>query len=193
VLAVGNDTFLMMHEHALAHHRDAVRELKKRLGSELSCVVADETELPVRDAVASYPFNSQVVTLPDGTMAIIAPLEARESERARRFLERVRAEDNPVESLHFVDVNDSMNSGGGPACLRLRVLLTRAEREAIAPRVFLDDALDAALAAWIERHYRDRMTADDLADPELLREVQTALDELTRLLGLGTLYDFQQA
>jgi succinylarginine dihydrolase len=192
VLAAGNEAFLMMHEHALAHHRDAVRELGNRLGEGLSCVVADETELPVRDAVGSYPFNSQVVTLPDGTMAIIAPLEARESESARRFLERVAAADNPVGSVHYVDVNASMNNGGGPACLRLRVPLTQIEQRAIGPRVFLDDTLDRALVAWVERHYRDRMTAEDLADPKLLVEVHTALDELTEILAMGPVYDFQR-
>lgn len=42
------------------------------------------------------------------------------------------------------------------------------------------------------RHYRDRLAADDLADPALLRETRTALDELTRLLALGPVYPFQR-
>ena len=54
------------------------------------------------------------------------------------------------------------------------------------------DALYAKLTAWVERHYRDRLSQDDLADPKLLDEVRTALDELTGLLGLGSIYDFQR-
>jgi succinylarginine dihydrolase len=193
VLAVGNDGFLMMHELAFVHYRDLVLELKKRLGGAFSCAIAYETELAAAEAVGSYPFNSQVVTLPDRSMAIVAPAEARDAEHARRFLDRVVAGDNPVRAVHYVDVNGSMSNGGGPACLRLRVVLTESERAAISARVFLDDALHADLAHWIERHYRDRLTGSDLADPDLLVEVRTALDELTTLLGLGATYDFQRA
>ena len=193
VLAVGNESFLMLHEHAFVHYRDLLAELRKRLGTSLRCVVAQETELPAKDAVDSYPFNSQVVSLPDRTMAIVAPAESFASRSARAFLERVVAEDNPVRAVHYADVNASMNNGGGPACLRLRICLTEAERAAVQARVFLDDALHDELAAWIGRHYRDRLRGEDLADPALLREVRTALDELTRILALGSVYDFQKA
>jgi succinylarginine dihydrolase len=98
-----------------------------------------------------------------------------------------------VEQVVYVDVNDSMRNGGGPACLRFRVQLTQAERAAVLPRVFFDDTLDKALGAWIERHYRDRLTVDDLRDPALLQETRRALDELTGLLELGSIYDFQRA
>jgi succinylarginine dihydrolase len=72
------------------------------------------------------------------------------------------------------------------------VTLTDEERNAITARVFLDDALHADLATWVNRHYRDRMSVEDLSDPALLREIRTALDELTVLLRLGSLYDFQK-
>ena len=84
-----------------------------------------------------------------------------------------------------------MRNGGGPACLRLRVALTPAERAAIGARVFLDDALAAELDAWIRKHYRDRLAPEDLADPALLDESRRALDELTRILRLPAVYPFQ--
>lgn len=191
VLAVGNESFLMLHERAFSHYRDLLHTLRERLGPAFSCALAHESELSVRDAVAAYPFNSQVVTLEDGSMTIVAPTEARDSRACRRFLERVVAEDNPVRSIHYIDVNASMDNGGGPACLRLRIPLTERERSAIRGRIFFDAALGAELEAWVERHYRDRLEARDLADPSLLDEVRMALDELTRLLGLGSVYDFQ--
>jgi len=193
VLAAGNGRFLMLHEHAFVHHRDLIHELRQRLGDELSVVVAPEGELSASDAAASYPFNSQIVTLPGGGMAVVAPTESRESSAARRFLDRVLAEDNPVRDVHYVDVNASMNNGGGPACLRLRVMLTEEERAAVSARVFFDDALDRDLVAWVERHYRDRLDGTDLSDPRLVDEVRTALDELTRIVDVGSIYDFQQA
>lgn len=191
VLAVGNESFLMLHEHAFSHYRDLLQTLRGRLGPAFSHVLAHESELSMRDAVAAYPFNSQIVSLPDGSMSIVAPTEARDSRSCRSFLERVIAEDNPVRSIHYIDVNASMDNGGGPACLRLRIPLTERERSAVRGRVFFDAALGAELVHWVERHYRDRLEARDLADPLLLHEVRTALDELTRLLGLGSVYDFQ--
>jgi succinylarginine dihydrolase len=147
----------------------------------------------VAAAVAAYPFNSQVLTLPGGAMAIVAPEDAREDDASRAFIERVVASGGPVREVHYIDVRQSMHNGGGPACLRLRVPLEAAEEAAIAANVFLDDALLGALGGWIERHYRDRLVPADLADPRLAREGMAALDELTQLLRLGAIYDFQRA
>ena len=85
-----------------------------------------------------------------------------------------------------------MRNGGGPACLRLRVELTDEERAAVRANVFLDDALADALEAWIRTHYRDRLAPGDLADPALLDESRRALDALSRLLRLGSVYPFQR-
>jgi succinylarginine dihydrolase len=193
VLAVGNERFLMFHALAFADAPALIGGLRQVLGDELAVVEATNDELPVGRAVAAYPFNSQVVTLPDGSMAIIAPSDSRSDRHARAFLERVVASGGPVKAVHYVDVRQSMRNGGGPACLRLRVPLTVDETAALAGRVILDDVLLAALEGWVDRHYRDRLSPADLADPALARESLTALDELTRILGLGSVYDFQRA
>ena len=85
-----------------------------------------------------------------------------------------------------------MQNGGGPACLRLRVVLNAEERAAANPKVFWTPELDGRLTDWVNRHYRDRLEAKDLGDPELLNESRTALDELSQLLGLGPVYPFQE-
>jgi len=90
------------------------------------------------------------------------------------------------------DLRESMKNGGGPACLRLRVVLNEAERAAVTPGVWINDSLFGRLDTWIEKHYRDRLAPSDLTDPQLLAESRTALDELTQILGLGSLYDFQR-
>ena len=192
VLAVGNDGFLMLHALAFADAESVLASLREKLGRGFVHALATEAELPVADAVAAYPFNSQLLTLPSGRMAIVAPVESRERPRARAFLERVVAEDNPVEAVHYLDVRQSMNNGGGPACLRQRIRLTDAERAAVRARVFYDDALHEELSAWVRRHYRDRLAPEDLRDPALAREGMRALDELTGILRLGPVYDFQQ-
>jgi succinylarginine dihydrolase len=84
-----------------------------------------------------------------------------------------------------------MNNGGGPACLRLRVVMSDDQIANTAPRILLDEALYSELRTWVERNYRNSLAAADLQDPALLSECRTALDELTQLLKIGSVYDFQ--
>lgn len=193
VMAVGNESFLMLHERAFVDPKGLLTSLEARLGDAFRYTLATEEELPSAKAVAAYPFNSQVLSLPDGTMAIIAPLDSEQTLEAKRFLDRVVAEDNPVKAVHYLDLRQSMNNGGGPACLRQRIWLTDEERAAVKANVFYSSALHEQLAAWVKKHYREKLTAADLRDPKLARESMTALDELTRILGIGSVYDFQQA
>ncbi len=188
VLCVGNQQLLMLHELAFVGSPGA--ELRARLGEQFELIVASNQELPVGDAVRAYPFNSQLVSLPQGGMAVIAPEESRASPSASAFLERVLNEHNAVHAVHYVDVNGSMKNGGGPACLRLRVPLTDDEVAAISARVVLDDTLYEAVRAWISKHYRDRVTPADLGDPDFFEENRRALSELSTLLNVAIdLYD----
>jgi succinylarginine dihydrolase len=193
VLAVGTETFLMLHDLAFAEVDGLLRDLRRALGDELEVVRASSQELPVDRAVAAYPFNSQIVATADGSLAIVAPEDAREDAASHAFLDRVLQSGGSVRAVHYIDVRQSMHNGGGPACLRLRVPLTDDEMGALGAHVLLDDALHDALAAWIDRHYRDRLAPSDLADPAVARESLQALDELTGILSLGSVYDFQRS
>lgn len=139
--------------------------------------------LPLADAVSSYFFNSQLVTTPEG-MAIIAPSECGDNAAASSCLDKIVAEDNPIQAYHLVDVRQSMQNGGGPACLRLRVALTDAEAKAIHPGVILDNALYKALREWINGSYKESLVPEDLLDPSLLKENARALKELGEILRL---------
>jgi len=191
VMAVGNGHLLLYHERAFVDADGLMSTLRKKLGDTFVAVEATQAELPASDAVASYPFNSQLVTLPDGSMAIIAPTDAEENAAAHAFLQKVKDLDVGVSAVHYLDVKQSMRNGGGPACLRLRVAMTPAEEQALTARVLVDDALNDELVAWVEQHYRDALHPSDLQDPQLWRESLAALDELTQILQLGSVYDFQ--
>jgi succinylarginine dihydrolase len=192
VMAVGNGNFFMLHELAFVDEARLSDDLQRVLGDELFVVRASAAELPPESAVAAYPFNSQVLALPDGAMAILAPEDSREDVHARAFLEKVVASGGPVRAVHYIDVRQSMHNGGGPACLRLRVPLTPDEERSLGAGVLLDDTLHQTLCDWIDRHYRDRLLPQDLSDPSLARECMTALDQLTQILRLGSVYDFQR-
>jgi succinylarginine dihydrolase len=195
VVAVGNLNVLLLHAAAFADPGDAagqIRDWFERSGCALYLIEVQQSQVPLADAVSSYLFNGQLVQLPDRTMALIAPVESRDNPRTREFLAGLLAQDTPIRQVHYVDVRQSMNNGGGPACLRLRVVLTERQRALTNPAVFLTDALHASLKTWIERHYRDRLIPADLADPRLLEESRRALDELTVSLNLGSIYPFQR-
>jgi succinylarginine dihydrolase len=199
VIAVGHEHFLFCHEQAWVDGRRVQAELRRRFralpgGAALQIETVRGGDVPLADAVRSYLFNSQLVTPGPERMALIAPVECRETPSVRRYLEQlVSAGRTPIRQVHYVDLRQSMRNGGGPACLRLRVVLTSAELAALPSGVRLTPESHAALRAWVQRHYRDELRAADLADPHLLEESRRALDELTRLLGLGSIYPFQRA
>jgi len=192
VVAVGNGNVLLVHELAFVQEDALLEQVRRLLDGSLTVYRAAERDLPVSSAVATYPFNSQLLTLPDGNMIILAPLEAAEEPRARAYLESVSTSGGPVKDVRYLDLRDSMENGGGPACLRQRIVLRDEERKAVRARVFLDEALASELETWIRRHYRDRLAASDLRDVLLWRESCAALDELTKILRLGPIYDFQR-
>jgi succinylarginine dihydrolase len=198
--AFHNDVVAVAHRDVLLAHASAYAEpgviellaalFEKESGTKLHALTIADDELPLADAVSSYLFNSQLVTVADGSIALVAPVEARDNERARVAIDHIIAADNPVRAVHYVDVRESMRNGGGPACLRIRVPLTDEQIAAANSAVFLTEPLYQALRAWVMRHYRETLFADDLADPKLLEEGRTALEELSRLLRLGSIYAF---
>jgi succinylarginine dihydrolase len=195
VIAVGNEQVFLCHSRAFAEGRAALDEVKhvfrRECGDELAIIEVEEQEVSVREAVETYLFNSQLVTLPNGFPCLIAPGECLENLNTKRFLDRMVEDDNPVRAVQYVDVRQSMQNGGGPACLRLRVVLTEDEYGAAHQGVFLTNSLHEALIAWAERHFRDRLHVNDLVDPHLIEESRSALDELTQILKLGSVYPFQ--
>ncbi len=192
VIAVGHGALLFYHEAAFAAEGDVLEGLNRALDGALVPLRVAAAEVSLKDAVASYLFNSQLVTLPDGTVALVAPGECREIASVAQFLARIVGPGGPIHQVHYFDLRESMKNGGGPACLRLRVVLTERELARVNPGVRLTPALHRRLEEWVQRHYRDRLSPADLVDPALLDESRTALDELTTLLRLGTLYPFQR-
>jgi len=196
VISVGNENALLYHAEAFSETKSVLEELKRKFSDickdELVLIEVSSHEVSVQEAVDTYFFNSQLVTLSDGTMSLIAPVESKENPRTRAALERIQADDNPITRVYFVDVRQSMKNGGGPACLRLRVVLTEGELASTHQGVMFSDGLHHSLIRWGERHYRDKLHPDDLADPSLIDETRSALDELTGILNLGSIYGFQK-
>ncbi|MGE0597072.1 MAG: N-succinylarginine dihydrolase [Hyphomonadaceae bacterium] len=197
VVAVAHETVLFHHEEAFADKQALYAEIRAKAAGLFEPVFVEvkAADVSLDDAVSSYLFNSQLVRLPgERGLTLIAPVESRENNKTNAVIAAIVSQANAaISRAEFVDVRESMRNGGGPACLRLRVVMSEAERAAAAPGFFLDDALAAKLEAWIRAHYREELGPDDLADPALVDETRRALDALTQILPLGAdFYPFQR-
>lgn len=194
VIAVGNQNVLFYHQQAFVDSQTKLNELRRKFGndSELFLIEVKDSEVSVAEAVKTYLFNTQVISLPNGEMAIIAPTECQESATVSAYLNELKQRNTPIKDIHYYDVKQSMRNGGGPACLRLRVAMSEQEKQAVNQHVLMNDQLFATLNNWVDKHYRDEISEADLADPQLLQESRTALDELTQILNLGSVYPFQR-
>lgn len=197
VVAVAHEQVLFHHEHAFADKAALYAEIRAQAeGFEPVFVEVPAAQVGLEDAVSSYLFNSQLVRLPGArALTLIAPSEVRENNKTAAYVaDMIAAADAAIAGIEYVDVRESMRNGGGPACLRLRIVMTADERAAAAQGFFLDDELAGKLEGWIRKHYREELAPADLGDPTLVGEIQTALDELTRILPLGgDFYPFQRA
>ncbi len=192
VISTVNENVWLYHEEAFVHTDKIVKQVQSKLGSNLFLLKVLGSELSVENAVETYLFNSQIITLPDGNMMLLAPMESHEHIGTNQVLNRILAEDNPISTVQFINCRESMQNGGGPACLRLRMTLTAIEKKAMHRGIILDETLLLQLRQWVNKHYRDRLIEQDLLDPLLLQETYQALDELTLLLRLGSIYNFQK-
>jgi succinylarginine dihydrolase len=191
VVGVANGTVLFIHEQSF-EDRDGAFAAIRKAAPFVEIVEASKSAVSLEDAIASYLFNSQLLSLPGGEMALVLPKESEENARVKAFLDETLAKNNPINRAIYMDVRESMRNGGGPACLRLRIVLSDAELAAANPNFLLDDGKFDALEAWAKKHYRDRLTPDDLRDPLFMAEALAAIDALTRLLNMGAFYDFQR-
>lgn len=188
VVMVNHDDRLLVHEHSLVDQQSILQKLRQHLPT-LQIHEVKQCDLSLQHAVKSYLFNSQLLATPAGRV-LLAPVQSS-SGPAAKVTQRL-VDNGFVDRVIFQNLDQSMAGGGGPACLRLRVPLTQEERDSITPGILLNETILQHLEAWVDQHYRDELTPAELADPQLLRETHEALDALTQLLDLGTIYPFQR-
>ena len=193
VIAVSNENFLLVHEEAyamgsadIAYIEDSYRE---RTGEKLILRVVTRDELSIQEAIDSYFFNSQIVTLPSGDMAMIAPADAKEVHggKAWELAKKIVAEScNPLRELRSIDLRQSMKNGGGPACLRLRVLLSDAQITALSAHnhVLLDEATLVKLESVITRTYPETFHSSQIHYDSYLA-CKEAVAEICKCLGIA--------
>jgi succinylarginine dihydrolase len=184
VVAVANERVLFTHEHAFENPEQVYADVK-RLMPEAEIIIVPADRVSLADAIQSYLFNAQLVTLPDGGMALILPNEAQENARVWGWLTEMIDGNGPIRRLVPVDVRQSMANGGGPACLRLRVV---ADPATVDQRFMADATKLDTIKEVVATHWPETITPDQLGDPDLLDKVRLArfaLLEATDLVALA--------
>jgi succinylarginine dihydrolase len=183
VVAVANERVLFAHEQAFAD-KQALIAACERLVPGFDYVEVPAADVPLEDAIRSYLFNAQLVSPPDGQPTLIVPNEARETASVWGWLQRHVAGNGPIRRVEVVDVRQSMANGGGPACLRLRVV---ADPATVDPRFMVDDARLDWIADVIRRHWPEQIHHSDLQQPGLIADVEHARAALLEALDLSEL------
>jgi len=183
VVAVANEGVLLAHEQAFADRDSAYAAIREKF-PEVEIVTVPASAISLAEAVRSYLFNGQLVTLPAGDMALVIPTEAWDSPPVRQWLDTMFASNGPIRRAIPVDVRQSMANGGGPACLRLRVV---ANPSTIDPRFMLDAAKADAMEQVISRLWPATLEPRQLGDSRLADEVRTARAALLEAINLNAL------
>ena len=183
VVAVANETVVFAHEFAFADPARFAADLA-RVAPWAEIITVPDAAVSLADAITSYLFNSQLVTLPDATMTLILPTEAQENSRVAAHLASLIGGNGPIRAVRFVAVRESMRNGGGPACLRLRVV---ADPATVDPRFLVDDAKLDRIAGIVAAHWPVEIGPDDLARPGLWAQCRAARGALLDALDLVSL------
>ena len=192
VISVGHGNLFLYHELSFVETPKVISALQNLIGDSFEAITVKESEISVEKSVKTYLFNSQIVTDAAGKNFLIAPSECEEYSAVRDKISSWIADPKvSIHGVHYLNLRESMINGGGPACLRLRVPLHEREWQAINPACRYSPEQHLRLEDWVKKHYRDELSADDLQDPDILRESLKALDELTQILNLGSIYEFQ--
>jgi succinylarginine dihydrolase len=186
VVAVANETMLFTHEQAFENPADFYARLRSRIPG-LTIVEAPADRVSLADAVSSYLFNSQLVTLPGGGMGLITPGEVRDNPRVWSWLCELVGGNGPIARVEVIDVRESMRNGGGPACLRLRVAVDDAAYAVIDRRFLLDEARCDLIERIVETQWPESIALADLGSPDLWTQCRTARRLLLEGLGLREL------
>ena len=189
VVAVANETVLLMHELAFEDRAGFLADLRAVM-PQAEVVEVPASVVSLADAVSSYLFNAQLVTLPGGGdpstglrtgMALIAPEEALATPSVRGWIDGVIAGNGAIRQVIPVDVRQSMANGGGPACLRLRVVCDPAT---VDPRFLVDEARLDSIAGIVAKRWPEAIAPAELASPALLADVIAARAALLDAMDL---------
>ncbi len=190
VIGVGNKNLYFYHEKALANENETLQNLQDNFDGDLKFIKVKESEVPLTTAVETYLFNSQLVEYNDGHL-LLAPIRCRRNALVRKYIQSIVGENKNIKKVRYINLEQSLHNGGGPACLRLRVTMNESEYSKMHNGVIFTNELHLKLRTWVNRYYVENLIYEDLLTPSYIKRCRDALSELTNILELGDIYPFQ--
>jgi succinylarginine dihydrolase len=188
VICMSNLDLVLCHERAFrdqAATRERVVAGAADSGVTLNWVEIPDAELSLDWVVKSYFFNSQLIRTTDGATCLVCESRLQSDELARGLIARLQNE-AVIQHVVYVDLDQSLRNGGGPACVRLRVELNDEERAAIGHYRGIDPAERVwdRLETIVRSLYRDEWVPDTVPSGPVLRECFEATFQIRECLGL---------
>ena len=193
IVSLSTENVFIFHEEAFNDSKNEIQKIRSAFKAEDECFFIEilKNDIPLDILVNSYLLNSQLVRNPSGDMTFIMPIEVKNYPECTEWLARIK-ENSPIKDFKYIDIKQSMMNGGGPACLRFKIVVNENEFNNINPNFLLTPVLIKKLESLIKNSYRDTLDIRDLADPELINESYTILDNLTQIFKTGSIYNFQK-
>lgn len=182
VISVANENVFLMHEEAFVEQKAFYETLRSLAPCDLQLIEVPSAKVSLEDVVSSYLFNSQLLTLPDNSMMLVAPSECREIAAVHQYLEELVTLGTRIQRVAYLDVRQSMQNGGGPACLRLRVAIPKVALSGVLPGVIMDSAKLSELEAVVHRYYPDQLQFAELGSLAFLQQAYEAHNAISDLL-----------
>lgn len=183
VIAVSHDGVLLCHEKAFLNQAQALQEIERRGNGRINIVEVKEAEVSLAKAVSTYLFNSQILGTPEQRILLL-PAECEQDAEVKDYIEhRLKATLN-LQEIAYLDLQQSMRNGGGPACLRLRMNLNDDEVAALHGKLILNDERHQQLVELVSRRYPEQLSLDQLANWEFASELMDIVREIYRVLDL---------
>ncbi|MDC1043021.1 N-succinylarginine dihydrolase [Gammaproteobacteria bacterium] len=193
IVSLANEEVFIFHQEAFTDRIELERvlhQLKDHVKGFHPIEILSK-DISLDDLVSSYLLNSQLITVKNNEMMMLLPEEVQNHGNCMKWLEEIKSS-SPIKRFEFVDIHQSMMNGGGPACLRFKAVVNSDELDKINKKFLLSPEKLINLRALVSEHYRDRINPDDLLDIKFMEESYLFLDELTQLLGIGSIYSFQK-
>lgn len=179
VISVGHLDLLLVHEKAYKDGIDKISSTFEKLYSQkLNLHVVKESEIPLETALKTYFFNSQILSLPNGELYLLAPKECEENSIVKKYIEKLPY----FSEVEYISLRQSMKNGGGPACLRLRLLLNENEQKSIPQKFWLNPRKADLLSAWIDQHYPNSLRLEELRDESFAKDAEEIQRQLLRMI-----------
>jgi succinylarginine dihydrolase len=194
VISVGNENVFFYHEKSFEDTEKSIKEITHACETNLDFspyfYKVKEKEVSLKNAVSSYLFNSQILRMKDQSMLLLCPSECEEIPSVANYLKSLLKESGPIQKVEFFNLKESMKNGGGPACLRFRLILNETELNSLPKEVFINESSYKELENIIKKRYRDKVSLKDLQDPIFALECMETLKDIALITGFKDLYNF---